>query len=1117
MKRFIYSYWLTILLLSGLFLFSVTSVNAEGEKMSWDAIFEGVQMQQQAPIENVNFPGPYRPGERVKYVTGDPGLADLVDPGWKHVPKPPGDPDLGRLARPSPPPADTVIAPPTPGQRAPTQLQPGVAPAPSDTRIRQPSLEQLTPTRLQPGVTPTPSDTRIRTPSPEQLTPTRLQSGVTPVPSDTRIHPPTGAADGRGFPGPYQPGERVKYVTGDPGLADLADPGWKHVPKPPGDPDLGRLGQRTPPSTPQSTAPTKLDAGAPPRPVADGATTRMDSPGSTPTKVTDPSHVPALGDGTPTRIRDASVAGGRRPEPLTEGKSSFAPEKKPEPGMAEQVMSGVAVAGQIAEPATREMGDALRDNRSINAGQIAVEASGIATYDIGRRHAEEQLQRHHAGEQSKVEAVGRALAGTADEMVLQPIRGIVHQNLAEMESRAEAEGRRPTMAEGAEMYFGTMAEIAGAGFRPLLNAAYESQNYEAMGAAGGMQAEVEQFVDRNLTAGQRNIRQLQDQIEQVMHNGDPKDPATGAQLQQLLDQYDAEYDRMQRLEGMAERTLTHDPDRLGNVKNSVGHMTDSATMRDYAADIYEGRGGQLPAEGSAAAEVDKSRPAGSGLTPDHIEELVSRSGDKSLTQAERDQATHDLMNVLDVLRGGKKTQDEGKGGEGEGGGQETGGDVADDGKGPPSDGEQDDTFWQDLAADPDRLLVPTLFGPMVMSPEQLQDFLTEKLLAGEMTPEQAVQAIREVGDFNREFGEEITRAVERGDLLPSRPPPDVGSQQDDEFADYLGGLLQAGVPPTTPPDGYADASVAGNGLRDAEGEASDEIEYGDDGGRDESVLGGLIQGSDVNRDRVGEIQMIASVQDVRRATTSGDEQQEQAGHILNSSGSSAGEIVRQSTASTAAGDREHSWGNVLGDAVADGVKEGASQAATAFGQAAADRASGEIFSGGSSDSGGSSGSSSSGESPQQTASAGSGGGPYVNTYNPNMLGGGSSGGPVKHEQKPPKPPRVQAPPCPGCGNPMVFCADGQWHCRNSAYVRSNPGVVRKPPRKPPRTAPESKPPLTPVQLGPGGEANFASGQGFHNTVPVPSGPVQGVWVQDPRPSRSDGQVQPTGEYFIPTK
>jgi predicted RNA-binding Zn-ribbon protein involved in translation (DUF1610 family) len=174
-----------------------------------------------------------------------------------------------------------------------------------------------------------------------------------------------------------------------------------------------------------------------------------------------------------------------------------------------------------------------------------------------------------------------------------------------------------------------------------------------------------------------------------------------------------------------------------------------------------------------------------------------------------------------------------------------------------------------------------------------------------------------------------------------------------------------------------------NDLRDGEG--GEWVDYGDDdhgrgggGGLDgfvERTESGFREGSENGYRHMGlqgEIQV---------ASAAGDKNLRDASGIKNRAGADAGATGDRSSRQTAQGDREDGWGRTLADAVQQGIETGLKQAASSFGQSAADRASGEIFRDNKNSDNGSSGSGDGG-----SADGGSGSGDAV------VQGGGSSGG-----------------------------------------------------------------------------------------------------------------------------
>lgn len=79
------------------------------------------------------------------------------------------------------------------------------------------------------------------------------------------------------------------------------------------------------------------------------------------------------------------------------------------------------------------------------------------------------------------------------------------------------------------------------------------------------------------------------------------------------------------------------------------------------------------------------------------------------------------------------------------------------------------------------------------------------------------------------------------------------------------------------------------------------------------------------------------------ASRAGDKTLADITRIQDSAGAAAAATRDQSAAQVAAADTRNNWGNTIGDAVSEGIQQGLSSAASAFGAAAADKVSGAIF------------------------------------------------------------------------------------------------------------------------------------------------------------------------------
>jgi hypothetical protein len=283
---------------------------------------------------------------------------------------------------------------------------------------------------------------------------------------------------------------------------------------------------------------------------------------------------------------------------------------------AGDTVQGVQTAGDLAEASIKQMGNAIDEDRDLDAGdaaRIAYEVTpGVKTtvqvaegaYDIGNKRGVEEALKVERGEQSTAEGVVRALGGTAVDggeailnAIAQPAQERVKENLDAMEDTARNEGRRVTMGEGARFFFGSMAETVAdiSGVNKVGSAIADVITWDARGEQAGQKREVRSFVDRNVSKSTHNIEKLEKEIERLMYEGNTKDPDTKKHLDKLLNKHQEETERLLRLEQMAGRTLgTENTEERERLKEEISYVTNTDDLRSYADDIWRQRqGGSL--------------------------------------------------------------------------------------------------------------------------------------------------------------------------------------------------------------------------------------------------------------------------------------------------------------------------------------------------------------------------------------------------------------------------------------------------------------------------------------------------------------------------------------------
>jgi len=418
--------------------------------------------------------------------------------------------------------------------------------------------------------------------------------------------------------------------------------------------------------------------------------------------------------------------------------------------------------------------------------------------------------------------------------------------------------------------------------------------------------------------------------------------------------------------------------------------------------------------------------------------------------------------------------------------------------------------------DPSRIVVPTIFGPKVLTVDELSEKVTIGLMTGELTPAQAQEMLVDAVKFNaamrqaldEEFGTDSSQGGSATDSSGGSADENSGDsdEADDAFAEFVQGLLDKD-------GGEESEDRASDDLRDNEGDTGGDFDqYAQSSDSDSSPLDHFVNNSSAYQDRDLDYGNMESQQEIKESTTTGDDDVRQSDLVRNQGGYDAQDINRETTGDVAQGDRKNSWGNMIGDSIADGVEAGATAAANTIGAAAADHASSTIFhpaSGSKDDAGSGGGESAAGAEVASSGMGGGGGGGHTHAHPGGGDGSRSAG------SAPVKPPPVSAPHCPNCGATMVKCGDGQYHCPNSAYVRDH--GTGKPGVKPAGGAGETityGPVLTVTGSG-GKPASMGTRKPAFGGKPPPASTPSGTWQMNS--TRGGGQVQPTGMHFVPAK
>jgi hypothetical protein len=101
-------------------------------------------------------------------------------------------------------------------------------------------------------------------------------------------------------------------------------------------------------------------------------------------------------------------------------------------------------------------------------------------------------------------------------------------------------------------------------------------------------------VAANTNLGEKKIRNIQNELEQLTHAKDVNDPAVRARVEELLAAHQAEQERMEKLADMAQRTLGEEnPARVAATQEVIASLAKTKDMADYVNQMIKDRGEKL--------------------------------------------------------------------------------------------------------------------------------------------------------------------------------------------------------------------------------------------------------------------------------------------------------------------------------------------------------------------------------------------------------------------------------------------------------------------------------------------------------------------------------------------
>jgi hypothetical protein len=356
-------------------------------------------------------------------------------------------------------------------------------------------------------------------------------------------------------------------------------------------------------------------------------------------------HHSARVDANEPRPRTAAAAGA-----AAEAGAAHRPAGRK--GLGDQLADGVDLAGQIADVGTHQAGKAIDENRDLGAQDAvdaAAELSGApALYDAGKRAAEGELAKVHRGEQGRTEAFGRALAGTAKGVVVDPITETVERNIREEEERAARAGEEPSYLRSSG---GAAAEIAGnlTGVKGVADAHAEASTWKERADWAAQKAALGQKVDDELRWREKRIHTLQSELEQLAQTSDPDDRTARERIDGKLAELRGEHDRLRRTGEMAERTLAEaDPERIAKARTIAAAVPRYDDVADWIEQLRSERrrtppaappdepGGEAVGEAESEAAIDDELQALLGDAERENDDALADDEARSADRRERD-------------------------------------------------------------------------------------------------------------------------------------------------------------------------------------------------------------------------------------------------------------------------------------------------------------------------------------------------------------------------------------------------------------------------------------------------------------------------------------------------
>jgi hypothetical protein len=344
-----------------------------------------------------------------------------------------------------------------------------------------------------------------------------------------------------------------------------------------------------------------------------------------------------------------------------DGRSTPKAAPKAGPNYLGAFADGADIGGQLLERSSRQMGQAVDENRDLNLGDAAEIGADMVPGVAGYKGSQQALLDRQVQRLQRQDRIGQLEAkaersldedlelvrlrhaeaanpdtalGSATSMAKEGVAGYFD----EMKARAKQEGRAspeflrdglPMLGRMARDLVNAVNPINQTG-SPLVEGAYEQSTLDERADWAGQKVEMTAYVTRKAMSADKRNRAMVSELDRMLANEDMSDPANQQRAQALLSDIEANQKEIKKMVALADGHLGEvDPAELGALRGIARSQPSVDALRDYAKQM---QGDAKPSGGEAAANpADPSGDAGwgeakAGFTANHGSESAWGEG-----------------------------------------------------------------------------------------------------------------------------------------------------------------------------------------------------------------------------------------------------------------------------------------------------------------------------------------------------------------------------------------------------------------------------------------------------------------------------------------------------------